>query len=148
MAHQSVLRHSGFGFLSLFVIRYSSFDTGSWSQCTAQKSWGSLWTTLQRSPPTASRRRVESRFRLQMNNPPPPSDEHEELAHADDTIIGRAVRWSLVAGTIIAVVAAGLIFIVKRKPAPPRPKVTQLSAPTTPDKPRASIPAAMFTDIT
>src|SRR5436190_11526738 len=83
-----------------------------------------------------------------MNNPLPPPDEHEELAHADDTIIGKAVRWSLVVGTVVAVVVICFIFIVKRKPAPPPPRVTQLSAPTAPDNPKAEIPTATFTDIT
>src|SRR5204863_285086 len=83
-----------------------------------------------------------------MNHPPPPPDEHEELVHADDTIIGKAVRWSLVAVLVIAVVVIGFIFIVKRKPAPPPPRVTQLSAPAVPAKPKAEIPAAPFTDIT
>src|SRR5438034_635634 len=83
-----------------------------------------------------------------MNNPLPPPDEHEELAHADDTIIGKAVRWSLVVGTVVAVVVICFIFIVKRKPPPPPPRVTQLSAPTAPDNPKAEIPTATFTDIT
>src|SRR5438445_1297130 len=83
-----------------------------------------------------------------MNNPPPKPDEHEELVHADDTIIGQAVRWSMVVGIVIAVVVIGFIFIVKRKPAPPPPRVTQLSAPTAPDNPKAEIPTATFTDIT
>src|SRR2546425_10321711 len=84
-----------------------------------------------------------------MNNPPPPpSDEHEELVHADDTIIGKAVRWSLVVGAAVAVVVIGFIFIVKRKPAPPPRRVTQLSAPTAPANPKTEIPTATFTDIT
>src|SRR5947209_18338272 len=83
-----------------------------------------------------------------MNNPPPPPDEQEELVHADDTIIGKAVRWSLVVGTVIAVVVIGFIFIVKHKPAPPPPRVTQLSAPTAPDNSKTEIPTATFTDIT
>jgi hypothetical protein len=83
-----------------------------------------------------------------MNHPPPPPDEHEELVHADDTIIGKAVRWSLMAVLVIAVVVIGFIFIVRRKPAPPPPRVTQLSAPAVPAKPKAEIPAAPFTDIT
>src|SRR5213078_1849060 len=83
-----------------------------------------------------------------MNNPPSPPDEHEELVHADDTIIGKAARWSLVVGTVIAVVVIGFIFIVKRKPVPPPPRVTQLSAPTVPENPKAEIPTATFTDIT
>jgi len=83
-----------------------------------------------------------------MNNPPPPPDEHEELVHADDTVIGKAVRWSLVVGLVIAVVVTGIIFIFKRKPAPPPARVTQLSAPADSAKPRAEIPTVSFTDIT
>src|SRR5437667_7048232 len=37
-ARLSVVRHSNFGFLSLFDIRHSSLnDSGSWSQCTAAR---------------------------------------------------------------------------------------------------------------
>jgi len=85
---------------------------------------------------------------MTMNNPPPPPDEHEELVHADDTIIGKAIRWSLVAGLVIAAVVIGFVFIAKRKPAPPPPRVTQLRAPATPAKSMAEIPTAQFTDIT
>ena len=45
---------------------------------------------------------------MKMNKPPPPPEEQEELVHADDTIIGKAVRGSLVVGTVIAVVVIGL----------------------------------------
>ena len=83
-----------------------------------------------------------------MNNPSPPPDEHEELVHADDRIIGRAVRWSLVVGTVIAAVVIGFVFFVKRKPAPPPARVTQLSAPRAPDNSKVEIPQAKFTDIT
>ena len=30
------------------------------------------------------------------DHPPTPPEEQEELAHVDDAIIGKAVRWSLV----------------------------------------------------
>ena len=83
-----------------------------------------------------------------MNNRPPPPDEHEELVHADDRIIGKAVRWSLFAAAAIAAVALGAILIYKRQPAPPPPHVTELRAPAVPDQPKAEIPAAKFTDIT
>src|SRR2546422_379222 len=70
-----------------------------------------------------------------MNDQPPLSpDEHEELVHTDDTVIGRALRWSLVVAVAIAVIAGVTFFILKRKPAPPPPKLTQLSAPVAPDR--------------
>jgi hypothetical protein len=84
-----------------------------------------------------------------MNDQPPLSpDEHEELVHTDDTVIGRAVRWSLVVAVAIAVIAGVAFFIFKRKPAPPPPKLTQLSAPVAPDRSKAEVPPAKFTDIT
>jgi hypothetical protein len=83
-----------------------------------------------------------------MNSPSLPPDEHEELVHADDTIIGKAVRWSLVVGMAVALGVIGFVFIAKRKPAPPPPRVTQLSAPAAPAKPKVEIPTTPFTDIT
>jgi enediyne biosynthesis protein E4 len=82
------------------------------------------------------------------NTPTPPSNEPEELAHADDAIIGRATRRSALALTVVAVLVGASIYISKRKPAPPPPQVTQFRAPTVPDKPKAEIPVATFADIT
>ncbi|HXT41988.1 MAG TPA: hypothetical protein VN887_18410, partial [Candidatus Angelobacter sp.] len=81
-------------------------------------------------------------------NPTEPPDESEELVHADDAVIGRAVRWSLMALASIAVVVVIAIVALKRKPAPVPPRVTQIVAPTIPDKSKAEIPVARFTDIT
>jgi hypothetical protein len=83
-----------------------------------------------------------------MNSPSLPPDEHEELVHADDTIIGKAVRWSLVVGMAVVLGVIGFVFIAKRKPAPPPPRVTQLSAPAAPVKAKVEVPATPFTDIT
>src|SRR5438874_1097491 len=84
-----------------------------------------------------------------MSDPPtPPADDPEELVNADDTIIGKAVRWSFIALVSLAVLSGGAIYLVKRKPAPPPQRLTHLSAPRVPDKPRAEIPVARFTDIT
>ena len=82
------------------------------------------------------------------NNPPPKPDHEDELVHADDTIIGKAVRWSLVVLVIVAVLIGGTIFILKRKPAPPPPQITKLNAPVVRENPAAEIPTAKFTDIT
>jgi len=79
---------------------------------------------------------------------PKPHDDEDELAHADDTIIGKAVRWSLLVLVIIGVLFGGTVFLLKRKPAPPPAQVTKLDAPVSPDRPQAEIPVAKFTDIT
>ena len=82
------------------------------------------------------------------NRPSPQPDNDEELVHVDDAIIGKAVRWSLVVLLIIAVLFGGAVLILKRKPALLPPQVTQFTAPVSPDRPRAEIPVAKFTDIT
>lgn len=80
--------------------------------------------------------------------PPKPDRDDEELVHADDTIIGKAVRWSLLVLVIIGALFGGTVFLLKRKPAPLPAQVTKLDAPVSPDRPQAEIPAAKFTDIT
>src|SRR5882762_92840 len=84
---------------------------------------------------------------MNQNSTQPP-EEQGELAHADDTVIGKAARWSLLGFVAIAVVAGGILVVLKRKPAPLPPKITQLNAPTVPKIPNAEIPVARFTDIT
>src|SRR5437879_5442628 len=55
-----------------------------------------------------------------MNNvPTKPPEEREELAHVDDAIIGRAVRWSLAALSVIVLVGVGTILWLRRAPAAP-----------------------------
>src|SRR6267142_5312914 len=77
-----------------------------------------------------------------------PPDEHEELVQPDDKIIGRATGWSLIALVAIASVAGVVIFILKQKPVAPPPRITQINAPSIPDKPKAEIPLIKFTDVT
>jgi enediyne biosynthesis protein E4 len=81
-------------------------------------------------------------------NPTTPPDDHEELVHADDAIIGKAVRWSLVAVFTIALLAGGAILVFRHRHAPPPPELTKLAAPVIPERSQAEIPAAKFTDIT
>jgi enediyne biosynthesis protein E4 len=84
-----------------------------------------------------------------MSQPPDKQpDEHEELVHADDKVIGRAVNWSLAALGAILVLAVAGYFVFKPKPKPAEKKVTELSVPVAPERPRAEIPDARFTDIT
>ena len=61
--------------------------------------------------------------------PDPPPEEQEELAHVDDAIIGKAIRWSLVVFVLIAVLFAGAVLFLKRKPAPLPPQITKFTAP-------------------
>ena len=82
------------------------------------------------------------------NNPPPKPDSDDEMVHADDTIIGKAVRKSLLILAIIAVLFAGTVFLLKRKPAAPPPQITKLNAPVSPERPQAEIPVAKFKNIT
>lgn len=81
-------------------------------------------------------------------SPTPPTDDQDELVHADDAVIGRAVRRSLVALLAILILAAGGLLVLKHKPAPPPAQLTKMTAPTVPQRPQAEIPAAKFTDIT
>ena len=81
-------------------------------------------------------------------NPTPPRDDQEELVHADDAVIGRAVRWSLIGLLAVLVVGGGAFLALKRKPAPAPSQMTKMSAPVVPDRPQAEIPVTIFTDIT
>jgi len=84
-----------------------------------------------------------------MNKTPnPPPEEQDELVHADDTIIGKAVRWSLVALVAVAVVVAGILVFLKRKPAAPPAQLTKIDAPVARERPQAEMPVAKFTDVT
>src|SRR5205807_3815101 len=84
-----------------------------------------------------------------MNNvPTKPPEEREELAHVDDAIIGRAVRWSLAALSVIVLVGVGTILWLRRAPAAPPSQVTKISAPVVPERSQAEIPVARFTDVT
>src|SRR6266446_7964098 len=82
------------------------------------------------------------------NNLPPKPHPDEELVHADDTIIGKAVRSSLLVLVMGAALFGGTVFLLKRKSAPPPAQMTRLDAPVSPDRPQAKIPVAKFTDIT
>ena len=82
------------------------------------------------------------------NQPSRPIDEEEELAPADDTIIGKAVKWSIVALTVITLFFGGAVYLLKRKSPAPQPQITKYAAPVIPDRPQVEVPLAKFTDIT
>lgn len=77
----------------------------------------------------------------------PVPNEDEELVHADDAVIGKAVQRSIFALVIIAVLIGGFILL-KRKPAAAQRKMTQLAAPVAPETAKAHVPVAKFTDVT
>ncbi len=84
-----------------------------------------------------------------MNNlstPTPPPEE--ELVYTDDRVIGRAMRWSLVAFVTLAIAGIGTVLFLKRKPAAAPTQLTKLAAPTVPNRPQAQIPSVKFSDIT
>src|SRR5690348_6849487 len=84
-----------------------------------------------------------------MNKPTTkPPLEDEELVHTDDTIIGKAVGWSLLVLVIFAALFGGALLLLKGKSPPPLPQVTKLEAPVSPGRPPAEIPVAKFTDVT
>jgi hypothetical protein len=70
------------------------------------------------------------------------------MVAADDAVIGRALRWSLVAVIAIGLVVAGGIYYSRLPAAVPPPKMTQFTPPTTRPKAETLIPKATFTDIT
>jgi enediyne biosynthesis protein E4 len=75
-------------------------------------------------------------------------EPEEEVAHLDDAVIGRALRWSIVAVLALAIVGGGMIWSVKRKPPAGPAKVTSLSAPVAPQRAAAQMPEVRFIDIT
>jgi hypothetical protein len=86
---------------------------------------------------------------MNMNDQPvPPPEPPEELAHLDDAIIGKAIRWSLAVLIVLGLLAGASILVLKHQPAPRSPKVTEFRAPVLADRPQAEIPVVKFTAIT
>src|SRR5437762_8671975 len=71
----------------------------------------------------------------------------EELVHHDDAVIGRAIRWSLIALVLLAVIGGAVIYVMHRRPPAPPSKLTNIVPPANPER-SASVPTAPFTDIT
>ncbi len=77
--------------------------------------------------------------------PPQRPDEAGELAQPDDQLIGKAARWFFIALALILALVVGAVIVLKRPPAPTA--ITKYTAPVSPARPQADIPAARFTDI-
>jgi len=75
----------------------------------------------------------------------PPDDD--SLVPADDRVIGRALRWSLVALLIIGVLVSLAILVARRQPQAPPETILQQQVPEA-VKPPAEVPNVPFTDIT
>lgn len=76
------------------------------------------------------------------------TEQEEELVRYDDAVIGRAFRWSLAAFILLALVAVGVVFWLKRPAPEAPPQVTPLAAPVAPERPVTAAPRVRFTDIT
>jgi len=77
-----------------------------------------------------------------------PPDDGEDIAHYDDAVMGKALRWSAVVLAAMVAAGGGAFFYLQRKPAPPPAKVTKTEAPAVQTFAGADIPNAKFTDAT
>lgn len=88
------------------------------------------------------------------HTPKPPKDSpgqdtgSDESAHYDDAAIGRATRWSLLVGLILAGMGGGAFLWFNRKPAAKPAQITPIAAPVAPTTPVAQAPSVRFTDVT
>lgn len=76
------------------------------------------------------------------------SAPEDDVAVYDEAVAGRALKWSAVAVLCILGVAAGAYWQSRKKAAPVKERVTQLTAPTIQRGPAESVPSVRFTDIT
>ena len=85
----------------------------------------------------------------ELKNPPPSRlpESDEDLAPADDAVIGRALRWSALILIILAIIGLLAFFVLQKKPLTPARKMTALTAPAV-AAPEVVVPAVKFTDIT
>jgi hypothetical protein len=75
-------------------------------------------------------------------------EREEEVVHLDERAVGRAFRWSAMAFVGIVVLAAGVVWYAKRKPAKEAPRLTQITAPSAPVQTKTEMPSIQFRDIT
>jgi hypothetical protein len=81
------------------------------------------------------------------NQKQPRPEDIEELVHADDAVVGRAFRRSLLALIVIVAVGSAAFFALRKKPEAKPTKMTSITAPTTPTRTAPEVPKATFTDV-
>jgi hypothetical protein len=83
-----------------------------------------------------------------MTNEPLPEPEADdpELVPADDTVIGHALRWSLAALVVAAVLVGGVLLVVRRRAEAPDAAVLQAAAPRSVEHAAVAPPALPFVD--
>jgi hypothetical protein len=77
-----------------------------------------------------------------------PPDEGEEIEHYDDALIGKVFRGSAAALVGMVLIGAVVFLFLKKKPAPPAAKVTQVVAPASLQYTEIKVPEVRFTEIT
>ena len=77
-----------------------------------------------------------------------PPEEQEELVHADDAVVGRAFRRSLLALLVIAAVGSAAFFALRKKPEAKPTQMTSITAPTSPTRTVPEVPMVKFADVT
>ncbi|MBI1839540.1 MAG: CRTAC1 family protein [Verrucomicrobia bacterium] len=78
----------------------------------------------------------------------PDTNSTDELAHADDAVIGRAFRVSAVVAALIVVGAGGALWVKSRSAPKGKPRITVITAPVVAEKRGEEAPTIRFTDIT
>lgn len=81
-------------------------------------------------------------------NPDPRRPDDEEVSTYDEATIGRAFKFSLIALLVLVAAGAFIFTILKRKPAAPPPKLTQLAAPVAQTFEKIEVPSVSFKDVT
>jgi hypothetical protein len=76
-----------------------------------------------------------------------PNDPENEPQY-DEAVLGRALRNSLIALTVLAVIGGALTLALRRSPPPEPALMTPLQPPKAPEKLPAEAPSVRFTDIT
>ncbi len=82
------------------------------------------------------------------NQPKPRPEDIEELVHADDAVVGRAIWRSLIALAIILILGGAAFLALRRKPEAKPTQMTSITAPTSPTRSVPDVPEAKFTDVT